>query len=81
MCTASKSAFDRGERLLAVDWQDCRWRSRIAVQSRQGEAPDGPLSRAVKRLSPPPRRPVSPQPDLVSFKTMKAMPIFSRLRL
>jgi prepilin-type N-terminal cleavage/methylation domain-containing protein len=45
MRTAQKSGFSRAERLLAVDWQDCRWCPIIAVQSRWGEAPDEPSSR------------------------------------
>jgi len=45
MCTATQSGFSRGERLLAVDWQDCGWCPIIAVQSRWGEASDEPSSR------------------------------------
>jgi prepilin-type N-terminal cleavage/methylation domain-containing protein len=45
MCTTPQSGFSRGERLLAVDWQDCGWCPIIAVQSRWGEASDEPSSR------------------------------------
>ena len=35
MCTATQSGFSRGERLLAIDWQDCGWCPVIDVRRRR----------------------------------------------
>jgi prepilin-type N-terminal cleavage/methylation domain-containing protein len=74
MCPASKSGFSRGERLLAVDWQDCGWCPIIAVQM--------PLPpRRLVASKPLPMSSLLPPPsrhEPVFFKTMKTMPIHSR---
>ena len=74
MCTTAKSGFSSVQRLLAVDWQDCRWRPVIALQMPL------PLHRRVA-MKPPSMPPVLPRfssHDPVFFKTMKTMPTHSR---
>jgi len=51
MCTATQSGFSRGERLLAIDWQDCGWCPVITVQMpRAGAAQRSNGARASARF-------------------------------
>ena len=71
MCTASQSGFRRGDRPLAVDWQDCGWCPLIAVQLPVAATP---RRRAINPLPLPQRRTLS-RHDPLFFKTMKNLTI------